>query len=178
MHITLGVPDERLGEVARALWDAYAPWDASGTGWAAVPVADNAVRAVVERLMAGRPEPVQFPGGEPGDTQGIAVIPVGVFDEMSGDVSLANDSVVIAGPDAGEDEQHLAYWRDARPAVALYADGGWVQVLVGRLIDGLPPVFAAGCDWPELEQSIANWVSDVAHGTADWPGTGRTTGGR
>lgn len=165
MQLTLGAPAARRQAIARALWAAYDPTDASGEGWASIPLDQGGAAPLVARLLEGAPAPLAFPGGDPDASAGIIVIPAGYLDEYSGDMNLANNSVVIAGPDAGENERHLGFWAEARPAVALYDADGSVQAIIGRIVEGLPAVFIEGCDWPELENSIAGWLTDVVRAT-------------
>lgn len=168
MQFQLDVPAERRVAVARALKEAYDPWDASQTmEWGALEVGGGGAHAVVQRLLTeGGRAPVQFPGGDPTPEAAVIVVPVGYVDEYTGDAQLASGTVVEAGPDAGQDEQHLQFWSEALPAVALYAEEGRVGAVVGRIVVDQPPIFAAGCNWPELEAQIAAWVQTVAREAA------------
>ncbi len=165
MTVNLGVPGNRLRDVARTLKQGFDDLQETDSGWWAInfehPVwGRDPAESVAERI----PGNLVASSEEPGPEADALVVVVGYVDSFTGDAHLGNGMVVPSTPAEEDperrDDEDSRYPDRRLPAVALFDDGG-LKALIGSVHHTGESVFETVSLGPTVDQAIGEWLEEI-----------------
>ena len=166
MPVELGVPGDRLRDIARALKRGFDDLQETDSGWRFVqfdhPVwGRQPARSKAERI----PGNLVVSADEPAAEVDAIVVVVGFVDSFTGDVHLGN-GMVVPGPGGEEpeadDDVAGGHPGERLPAVALFDEHG-LQALIGSIHETVESRFEPAGVGPVAETAIVAWLQAVVH---------------